>query len=62
MMDMNIDLNKLLEEIKAMDKDDPRKVLSQKIVDQRKNEKPQSLQELEEESNKLAEQLAKYND
>lgn len=59
---MNIDLNKLLEEIKAMDKDDPRKVLSQKIVDQRKNEKPQSLQELEEESNKLAEQLAKYND
>lgn len=59
---MNIDLNKLLEEVKAMNESDPRKVLAQKIVDQRKNEKPQSLQELEEESQKLAEQLAKFDD
>jgi hypothetical protein len=61
-MDMNIDLNALLEEIKAMDENDPRKVAARKVVEQGKDKKPASLQEIEEWADNLSKQLSKLTD
>jgi len=61
-MDMNIDLNKLLEEVKAMDENDPRKIAAKKIVEENKDNKPASLQEIEDWAQNLSTKLAKLTD
>ena len=59
-MDFNIDLDKLLEEVKNKPKE--LKDLAQKVSDQHKKRKPESKEEIDQWASDLAENLSQLND
>lgn len=61
-MDFNIDLDKLLEEVKAIPEDDPRRVTARKIIEQRKNAKPETEEEIKEWAEDLSKKLSTLTD
>ena len=61
-MEFNIDLDKLLEEVKAIPEDDPRRVMAKKLVEQRKNAKPETEEDIKEWADNLSKKLSTLND
>jgi predicted NBD/HSP70 family sugar kinase len=65
-MNMHLDLNEILAEIKAeaeeMKKNKDLVKLADKIVEQKRNEKPATKEEIDEWADHLSKKLAKLND
>ncbi len=61
-MDFKIDLDELLEEVKRIPEDDPRKITAKKIVEQRKNAKPDTEEDIKEWADSLSKKLSKLTD